>query len=93
MNKSPEYLANDSGKPDDVKMARWVFECMARYYNPGAGDHDIKVLVENVNVAAVVSEGVTLTDLTKAQRDKRAMIIGYDMGMAYFSNTEQQLDT
>lgn len=93
MNKSPERLTDNSDEFDDVDIARWVFERIARYYNPGVSDHDIQVRTENVNVAAVVNEGVILTDLTREQCQERAAIIGYDMGMAYFSSTEQQLDT
>ncbi len=93
MNKSPEHLTDNSDEFDDVDIARWIFEHMARYYNPSASDHDIQVCMEGVNVAAVVNEGVILTDLTREQRQERAAIIGYDMGIAYFSNTEQQLDT
>lgn len=93
MDKLPEYLTDDIDKLDDVEIARQVFTDIARYYNPNLSERNIRVLAENSKVEAVVNEAAILTDLTREQRQERAAIIGYDMGIAYFSNTEQQLDT
>ena len=88
MDKLPEYLTDDIDKLDDVEIARQVFTDIARYYNPNLSDHNISVLVENSRIEAVVNEAAILTDLTREQCQERAAIIGYDMGIAYFSHAK-----